>query len=297
MHTLPFQALHTFLSVARHQGIRPAAQALHLTPGAVSRQVAALEAHLGIPLLARRAGSMAQLTREGLDLVQRTQPAMDQVASCLNAPQTGPMQRPVVVNTSVTLAMHWLIPQLPHIQQTCQGLTLNIQTDNGPANPLLPVDVFIRRDPAELHPLPAHTFMAEHATLVTSPQWASTPRPSQAPLMHQLPRWPRVAARSRPDLWPVWCQHHGVQETDLSPPVWFDNTVLAIQAVLQGLGVGVLPLPFLAPMLKARSLLALPLEPVCTGHYAYALRPGRDTAHVRVLTDWLIRSGKETTPH
>ncbi len=296
MHTLPFQALHTFLSVAHHKGIRPAAQAMHLTPGAVSRQVAALEAHLGMPLLARRAGHMAQLTLEGLDLVQRIQPAMDQVVNGLSPSKNGRMQRPVVVNTSVTLAMHWLIPQLPRIQHVCQGLTLNIQTDNGPANPRLPVDVFIRRDPAELHPLPAHVFMPEWASLVTHPRW-TFPLTSNALLRQQLPGWPRVAARSRPDLWPAWCQLHAVKEADLLPPMWFDNTVLAIQAVLQGLGVSVLPLPFLTPMLESRSLLALPLESVCTGHYAYALRPGRDTAHVRVLTDWLSRSGNVTPPH
>lgn len=288
---LPFQALRVFLEVVRHGGLRPAAEALHVTPGAVSRQVAALEAHLGCALLQRRAGRAPELTREGRRLLQRAQAPMDSLTQTLGA-FTGPRpRRSVIVNTSVTLAMHWLIPQLPRIAQDCHGLQLEIQTDDGPADPRLPVDLFIRRDPAELHPLPALPFMDEHSAWVIAPRLWTPESPAAAPLPRLLRRWPRVAARSRPDLWPAWCHQQGIDEAKLPAPLWLDNTVLAIQAVMQGLGSAVLPLPFLGDMLKAHSLHRLPASTAPTGSYACAVRPGRDSARVRALIDWLKRQG------
>lgn len=289
--SLPFHALHVFIEVVRRQGIRPAAEALHVTPGAVSRQVAMLEAHLGVTLLERRAGSLARPTKDGLRLLQRVQAPMDGVVQALSMLGDGRRQRSIIVNTSVTLAMHWLIPQIPRLQQERPGLQLEVQTDDGAANAQLPVDVFIRREPDELHSLQTKVFLQEQAALVVgSKLWA--PGLDKAKNPHKcLQRWRRVASKSRPDLWPVWCRHHGIDESKLRPPLEFDNTVLAIQAVLQGLGVGVLPLPFLGGMLAANSLHVLPFDPVLSGHYAYAVRPGRDSARVRVFTDWLCQIG------
>jgi LysR family glycine cleavage system transcriptional activator len=284
---LPFQALQVFIEVARLRGIRPAALALHITPGAVSRQVSVLEAHLGIALLERRAGQMARPTREGQRLLQQVQTPMDSVARSLNPAANARRARPVIINSPVTLAMHWLIPQVSRIEHSCPGLRLEIQTDDGPADPRLPVDLFIRRDPAELDPLPKQTFLDERSALVIAPRLLSGHEPSAAQLARWMRRWPRVSTRSRPDLWPTWCLHQGVDESQLAPPLMMDNTVLAIQAVMQGLGMGVLPLTFVSDALTARSLHLLPPAPVATGTYAFAVRPGRDSASVRALTAWL----------
>lgn len=289
---LPFQALRVFLEVVRMGGFRPAAELLHVTPGALSRQVAALEAHLGCVLLQRHAGRPPELTREGRRLLQRTQAPMDSLVHSL-ASFSGPRpRRSVIINTSVTLAMHWLIPQVPRIEQECNGLQLEIQTDDGPADSRLPVDLFIRRDPAELAPLASHPFMDEQAAWVIAPRLWSPGSGAPASLTRLLRRWPRVAARSRPDLWPAWCRHHGLDESTLPAPLWMDNTVLAIQAVLQGLGSGVLPLPFVGEMLKSHSLHRLPADAAPSGSYACAVRPGRDSARVRAVLDWLKRSGR-----
>ena len=192
---IPFQALQVFIEVARLRGIRPAALALHITPGAVSRQVTSLEAHLGVALLERRAGQMARPTREGQRLLQRVQAPMDSVTQCLDPAATTRRSRPVIINTSVTLAMHWLIPQLSRIEQSCPGLRLEIQTDDGPADPRLPVDLFIRRDPAELVPLPTQSFLEERSALVIAPRLLSAGPRATAQLVRRMQRWPRVPTR------------------------------------------------------------------------------------------------------
>src|SRR3972149_9459402 len=62
--TPPLNPLHTFEAAARHASFTLAAQELHVTQGAVSRQVRALEKYLGVELFERYHRSV-RLTRAG----------------------------------------------------------------------------------------------------------------------------------------------------------------------------------------------------------------------------------------
>ena len=55
-----FTAISTFIAVVDRHGFAPAARHLGLAPSAVTRQVAALEAHLGVRLLARQLAQRAR---------------------------------------------------------------------------------------------------------------------------------------------------------------------------------------------------------------------------------------------
>ena len=61
---LPLNALRAFEAAARHANIARAAEELSVTPGALSHQIRALEARLGVPLFERQARGVA-LTAEG----------------------------------------------------------------------------------------------------------------------------------------------------------------------------------------------------------------------------------------
>ncbi|WP_159301433.1 LysR family transcriptional regulator, partial [Raoultella terrigena] len=50
----PLNAVRAFVAAARHQSFSRAAQELHVTHGAVSRQIKGLEADLGVALFERR---------------------------------------------------------------------------------------------------------------------------------------------------------------------------------------------------------------------------------------------------
>ncbi|HAT1617090.1 TPA: LysR family transcriptional regulator, partial [Raoultella ornithinolytica] len=71
---LPFHAVETFLVTARHLNLTHAARELCLTQGAVSRQIAALEAWFGFPLFARHARGL-HLSPQGSALYPELQSA------------------------------------------------------------------------------------------------------------------------------------------------------------------------------------------------------------------------------
>lgn len=64
MKNATFRQLRVFSEVARHLSFSKAAEALHLTPPAVTMQVKELEAHVGLPLF-ERSGRTVSLTTPG----------------------------------------------------------------------------------------------------------------------------------------------------------------------------------------------------------------------------------------
>ena len=64
MRSVTFRQLRVFTEVARHLSFSRAAEALHLTPPAVTMQVKELEGHVGLPLFERQ-GRQVQLTMGG----------------------------------------------------------------------------------------------------------------------------------------------------------------------------------------------------------------------------------------
>lgn len=74
-----FAALTAFIAVVDRQGFAPAARHLGLAPSAVTRHVAALEAHLGVRLLARTTRSVS-LTEAGARYLERARRIMAELA-------------------------------------------------------------------------------------------------------------------------------------------------------------------------------------------------------------------------
>jgi LysR family transcriptional regulator, glycine cleavage system transcriptional activator len=284
----PLNALHVFCAVVRAGGFRQAAEHLCVTPGAVSRQIAVLEARLGEALFER--GARVALTAAGRRLHDRVASRLEAVCAALeaNSPR-GLRVASILVDTGVTFAMHWLIPNLRAFEAQHPQLDVKVRTAGRHAEP---ADVYIRRDVAELQGLPAQVFMTERSVLVAGPSFAQRPRvAARGGSLRWLAGVPRIGARSRPDLWPQWTEHHGLHGPGSAPTLEFDNTVLAIQAAAQGLGVCVLPEVFVHDMLGSSTLRLLHPSRVPTGTYSMAVAR-RHSPLVARFTAWLETAGK-----
>jgi LysR family transcriptional regulator, glycine cleavage system transcriptional activator len=279
----PLNALFVFCEVARCGSFKRAAQTLCVTPGAVSRQIQALEESLGQTLFDRSPRATG-LTRKGQWLFDRVAHKMASIQSEADLMRSGGRRAVVRVDAGVTLAMHWLIPRLSRFADKHPDIQVQITTSDGPIALNQAVDVFVRRDPAELRGLPSQVFVEEFSVLVGSPGLVKS---KSRLTSKEIARLPRIAARSRPDLWPQWCAHHGFEEADYRPTLEFDNTVLAIQATSQALGVMVVPTLFIGGALDSRLLVAMEPARIRTGSYSYATRARRDARRVVAFTDWL----------
>ncbi len=84
---LPLNALRVFEAVASRLSFADAAEALHVTPAAVSQQVKSLEDYLQVQLF-KRAGRRIELTAEGQQLLPGVRRGLDELEVLDAAPQT-----------------------------------------------------------------------------------------------------------------------------------------------------------------------------------------------------------------
>jgi DNA-binding transcriptional LysR family regulator len=111
--------VETFLAVAKQRSFRRAAAALGVTPSAVSQAVRALEARLGVALLARTTRSVG-LTEAGQRFLERAAPAFDELVAASEAAR-GLGQRPAgLLRLSVPRSVVPLILE-PLIGSFCQA--------------------------------------------------------------------------------------------------------------------------------------------------------------------------------
>jgi LysR family glycine cleavage system transcriptional activator len=287
----PLNALHVFCVVVEQEGFRQAAQTLHITPGAVSRQIQVLEQRLKEVLFDRSAGASVTLTPAGRHLYERVADKMAALTGIFDGAGNTVRHAAIMVDTGVTVAMHWLIPQLSSFSARYPNIHVHVRTMDGDINPLAPVDVFIRRDATELRGLPSQVFMAERSVLVASPTFLAGLPAQRCGNMGWLAHVQRIGTRSRRDLWQSWSTAHGLDAMKMAPKLEYDNTVLAIQAAVQGLGALVVPEAFIAAMLSAGTLALLHPARIDTGSYSFAIGRQHDSARVAIFTDWLIERG------
>lgn len=105
--------MEVFTRVVELGGFSTAARAFHMTPSAVSKLVARLEARLGVRLINRSTRKL-QLTPEGTAFYERALRILDEMAAAereaaVGATPTGLLR----VNTSVPFGLHRLLPLLP----------------------------------------------------------------------------------------------------------------------------------------------------------------------------------------
>jgi LysR family glycine cleavage system transcriptional activator len=107
----PLNPLRAFDAAGRLQSIRLAAEELSVTPGAVSRQVQALEAFLGVPLFRREPREIV-LTAEGEQYLAAISAHLEGIRESTQK-LTGKRGIEILrVRAYTTFAVKWLIPRL-----------------------------------------------------------------------------------------------------------------------------------------------------------------------------------------
>ena len=144
--------LRTFLAVLEHRGFRSAARHLYLSQPAVSRQVAALEREVGVPLLVRD-GAGVEPTAAGLALAEWGQVLLDDHAAALRAARALELSGTLTVAITpggfgelTTPLLRHLARALPRVTFRRQDFTLLDWPRVGPPD----VDLLLGRDPLPL---------------------------------------------------------------------------------------------------------------------------------------------------
>ena len=289
----PLNALRTFHAAARHGSFRRAAEELGVTHGAVSRQVANLEAHLRLPLF-RRTTRRVILTQDGEMLLASVECAFEAIQLGVDRITSAQTSRPLIVSCIATFAMRWLIPRLTRFQTAWPEIDVRLSAPRPPEN-LAPgdTDIAIRVSPSRCpSDMEKRDFLREEIGPVLSPEaLARHPIASFADLDRHI----LLHTGSRPDAWADWAAASGYG-LPIAVGRSFETFYFMLQAAASGLGVAIGPVPLIEDDLTAGRLLA-PLGFVPSGRSYYALFRKRDAADPRigVFRDWLVAEGMSAT--
>ena len=152
----PLNALRGFDAAARHLSFTKAAEELHLTQGAISRQVKELELHLGQELF-RRLTRRIELTTEGEQFFQTVEAILDELERAGGRFAQTRDRTTLTVSVLPTIASIWLMPRLHVLNSLHPEIELRVVSSIEPADLLAhEADVAIRvgRLPGRAHRAP-----------------------------------------------------------------------------------------------------------------------------------------------
>ena len=124
---LPLNALRVFEAVATRLSFADAADALHVTPAAVSMQIKTLEDYLQVPLF-RRSGRKVELTAEGEELLPGIRRGLDELEAALNQLRKDRKGGQINISMLASFLQKWLLPRLPDLRARHPDLELRIHT-------------------------------------------------------------------------------------------------------------------------------------------------------------------------
>ena len=285
-------ALLCFEAAARHESYTRAAQELALTQSAVSRQITALEAFLGVTLFRR--------TRHGVALTDRGAEYATQVAQRLqNLEQDtldimSPQSRSGTVHLAAvpTFATRWLIPRLPQLAAQHPEITIHLETRTRPfmfSDAIFDASLYAGtvQQVANWAGTRSVRLMNEDVVPVCRPHWLA----GQAALTPQaLAQLPLLQQTTRPDAWRLWFEAVAVSAPHALAGPRFELFSMTAAAAACGLGVALVPRLLIEPELQRGELvLACPQAPLSERAY-YLITPERDGERpaVSLFRDWML---------
>jgi DNA-binding transcriptional LysR family regulator len=285
-----------FEAAARHLSFTKAAEELFITQSAVSRQVKALEDHLGVTLFERRQRALAltesghALYRVATDVLERLQAATDQL-------RASGRSRQLSLTTTTGFASLWLIPRLqrftslhPDVDVRISATTMVINLERSL------VDLAVRYCRPEDVPERAIRLFGEEVVVVCGrslPHDRSRPLKRPQDLKHHVLLHFDYAGAQFLD-WGTWLTSLGIGELRPAGALHFSQYEQMIQAAISGQGVALGRQPLVNDLLGS-GVLVMPFRKAVVGSRAYFIiesEHGAAKPHVRQFAAWLMEEAK-----
>jgi len=286
----PLPALHTFLITAQCCNFTRAAEQLHITQGAVSRQIAGLEEHLGYELFIRQARGLS-LTAEGREWLPRIQQVFGLIGEAVE--QIGE-KRETLQLKAPTCVMRWLLPRLLQWQKERPDVPVELTTTvkHGVDFQREQFDAAVMYGPRPDATLGAQHLFDEQLTPVCSRPMLEGPIPLNTPadLQQHLLLHPTQDERD----WKAWLKSADVHLSNVSKGQHFETLDLAMSMASQGTGVAIGDWSLIGEDLSAGRLV-MPFElrvKTGLGYYLVCPQVPEPSAKLRELLGWLVKQAQ-----
>jgi LysR family glycine cleavage system transcriptional activator len=287
----PLNALRAFEAAGRLGSFKEAAAELHVTHGAVSQHVRALEEWLGASLFERHNRRVA-LTPAAKAYLAEIGPLFEQLSQATaryGFPET--VSRTLSVNAPATFTLRWLVPRLAAFRAAHPDVDVKVETSNESLESLREIyDVVVRGGPDTFYGYSMRPFLSEERVPVCSPALLQR-LPLRTP--DDLRQHTLLHTSSLPRVWPDWLASARIPALRPAAALTFDHFYLTLQAAIDGIGIAMGPTALVADDLAAGRLVTpfagprLPSRSYCT-----YVADGKSADELVVLfRSWLEREG------
>ncbi len=299
----PLNALRAFEAAARHLSFTQAAEELAVTQAAVSHQVKALEAHLGVPLF-RRLNRALALTEAGRSLLPPAREAFDLLDAAARRLRQAEAGGPLRVSVLTSFASKWLLPRLARFRAQHPDIDVLVSADDRLADlERDEIDVGIRYGAGGYPGLRVDWLMGDEILPVCAPGLCEGPRPLRAPedLRHHTLLHDEVSGTADSPDWRVWFEAAGLADSGIDPErgPGYSHMAMVLEAAVAGEGVALGRLSLAGDDLEAGRLVC-PFGPRLRTRFAYWVVSSPALAErpkVRAFRRWVIAEARgEATP-
>lgn len=279
-------SLQAFDAAVRLQSFKAAAEALHLTPSAVSHRIRNLERTLGSALFTRKHRTI-KVTAAGRVLAASTGRAFAELLKACEPLAGAEGNTRLRLSVSPLFASAWLIPRLPRFMARHPDIELVIES----SLQVLDFDsevmhAGIRVGDGNWPGLTALHLMDLHVTPVAAPDLVERLKLRSAT---DVARAPMIQVSWFPLAWTEWLRQAGQPQVQAKRTIWVDSFEAAVQLAERGAGIALGLSPLFAER-EAAGRLCRPLpQRYATGAYWLVhRRDEQSNKALRAFKRWLL---------
>lgn len=287
-------ALRAFEAAARHQNFSRAADEIHVTHGAISHQIRALEQELGLDLFSRN-GKRIAITADGQRFAQVVRQALLDIALATDELRASSRQQRLTVTALPSFAARWLSPRLGRFIEQNPDVEVMLQSSNHLTDfGREPVDLGIRFGSGRYPGLSVELLFDDYYYPVVSPRFNRG----------QLPRSPQQLAESTllrciQEPWRPWFDAVALDRPEPSGGLVFEDSSMLVRAAAEGHGIALARHVLASADIEAGTLVRLfDVAVKCpSSYYLVCLPSAMQRPQVQAFRRWLFdEAGKLKEP-
>jgi LysR family glycine cleavage system transcriptional activator len=288
----PLNALKAFEAAARHESFTRAAEELCVTQGAVSHQVKALEAELGIKLFNRERQRLI-ITEAGREYLAVLRDSFDRIAVGTERLIQRQSSGVLTVSTSPDFAAKWLVNRLGRFAETHPGIDLRISATLHHVDfAREDVDLAVRHGDGSWPGLDVARLSTEQLFAVCSPKLLKGRQRITKP--SDVLKFPLLHLDDRKD-WAKWLEAAGVTNAELSHGPVLNRASMVIDAAVDGQGIALARTTLAAwDLINGRLVRPLP-ETLRLSKTYWIISPKATSTLPKITTfrEWLLAEAAE----
>ena len=277
---------------ARLHSFTHAAAELHLTQGAVSRQIITLEERLGVQLFVRKREALA-LTEAGSYYLQEVGPLLQRLdRATANVMALRGRGGSLALSLGASLGTYWLIPRLPAFTRAHGEITLNFVTRIGSVDfGNTPVDASLEFGSGQRAGMHNEFVLPLVVTAYASPAWAAL---HGKEISGATRRSHFIHHNTVPEGWKEWFKLLNIEGDPGSEGPRYDLMSMALHAAIAGLGVALLPSFMTVDALASHRLVRLSTRQwrSAKGYYLVYPDTSAQLQSLQIFKAWLLEQAQ-----